>query len=990
MPANMQRTRVYFNSKRRYRPRFNNRRRAYRPRNGRRNKLPYIQDDRNVQRQNRMNTSGPTNPRPNNRRYNRRSPPSNNPNMHGKYNNRTRTSKRSGFNGGKFLQTGLKYGGMLLEHYLKNRKSEASGIPPNGPDAPLPSDPVELHSIASLYAPIDDAKKRTVIVEASLLTFFHNLARGWYAAIKKSCINFGRPNVNDKYFPTGLVARANNERTKHFFGSDTLMVNFLHNLIICNYNYAISNNVTKLLTRLPHHISFSIHVAATKMLIRVKNGVANIAVRIPSYIIKDETKAVSDDPIIAYLTPTDYIAGNAAGNPNVTAQMISEVPNILNALFAVQQHEAYPFKTTDELVSYLPGLSHFDADGKAVPVNLNLSEIVSVYGYAADTLSTYPGKYIHDLSGLVQTRISNVFRYLFFPQFIFQDATEYTLLPDSYNDKLSNNYYFDNYKLAIYFGCTAVIPNVDYLLTANMPLYYADNDVIRAGPTESSILSSVNSKALNYFTTRYNSNNTKPAAYKPPTRAAPGFHAALFSPHTYNFSIAMAQKMQNRICESSCTTAGLPGYSESCIDTFKYCKLYFKPFYSVASELHLRSGAWILQYDGRFVLPSPIVEDMKPYNTINTWTYRGGTESIGIQLLQFAMQDLYISYNPDNSSFQSNLNDWTLKPQPYVPTRDFLYSPLDEYYQSYDGLAYSPANYDRILNLNDVSLNEIRSYIKLNNVPELENTLPSMHTMYASLVSEASSDQYSILDSYNIYTPLTGEDFTKKNIAIFIKVALLPVLQTPDNINIPMTNVMNYPLTYYSDSARYTASLTQEKALYALCQYSFEASYNGASSELDYYYEALRRSMIGSWSDLAPMFQEALGQSIGGIFPVGDSAPGDALLNKVYSFLPNITKLMGTPIALNSKGRENIKKGKLGPMGWGRGLKKSAGGKLKALGANGDLQALLSTILRSVSNFDENGGITVNTPKTNQDKGFDWGSLLGLAVQYAPKIAEML
>lgn len=848
-------------------------------------------------------------------------------------------------------------------------KSQAN---PNAPRYPLSTS----RAVSFGKGVISDiALKRTLLYEKSVVDLTHNLASGWYAAIRKSCIRFGPSATNDKYFvdqayrqTSGLspIQGVSNARYDGFVTCHMLMINFLQNLLIANFNYLIQNDIQKLLTRLPQHLAFALTAAARKYVIRVRNGVTNIATRVPHFLLRNclfyKSSDAEANPCyydemqsnieMVFLPPQAWLGAQVE---NITATIsLDEVPGLLNYLYAVQLHEQYPFTTVDEVQTKLPGLTYYTNEGQATPVTLDLSEIVSVYGYAAyPGGSTYDGCYIHDLSGLEQTKISGIFRSIFFAQIRFDAEADYALIPDEFNDRLNTNYYFDNYKMAIYFGLTGNIPNVDYMLTAQMPYGYAPDDIIQEqDATDKNKVRSTSStsKGLSYLTAKYNSNDTRPAPYKAASRALPVFPSVNFSPHAYNLAIALAQKMQNRYYDFTAAPYPLDVISLYTIyddDPAKQNNLSpilynQRSYYTIFYEALLSTGVWVIQYDNRFVLPSPIIEDFKPYNSYNTWTYKGSQQSVGVQLNQESLGagrgSLPRIEPKDNkySGIYSNSNHWYLKNTAQYSSKLMMtdISKSTDIYYSYDGQVYSPFNFDTILDDHSKAMNEIRPYVKLNNCPEYETSLPSMHTLYVT----GGQNQ-----CYQIYTPLSMDDYTKKNVAIFLKVALLPFLQVPENVNIPMLNCTNVSENFFGN----IDVLFQPKTLFNLYQYSFVASYSGDSSELDFYYSQLRKHFVGSWSDLLPMFGQAASSllSNGGV--------------------QNLVMNMMRP-----------KSGKTAPY------------------ANGDITGVINTILASICNMDENGAVAVNTPppapeKKSSSGGF-WSSLGDIALKAAPMLLSLL
>lgn len=213
------------------------------------------------------------------------------------------------------------------------------------------------------------------------------------------------------------------------------------------------------------------------------------------------------------------------------------------------------------------------------------------------------------------------------------------------------------------------------------------------------------------------------------------------------------------------------------------------------SEIWYSWAVSVAQYIEKIPLPSVIFEEMKNFSDVNSWTMHGKPEPT-------AMYYKYVSIYCENLSTGAN------------PPGSMT---LNSYYQN---VAESAAY-----------MMEVRNFVRLNMAPEINNFMPSLHLM----VKDSQNRIYSILDA---------ESFHHKDIAMWLNYSYIPEIAESRPL----------PLTYIEVKA-----VDADYQLSRIYQMSFDASYQGKSSELDAYYMRLRDKQIG--------FFGALSSILGAILP---------------------------------------------------------------------------------------------------------------------------
>lgn len=799
----------------------------------------------------------------------------------------------------------------------------------------------------SLDTPTDSDKRNTLYIGGAY-TALLQLARGWYAAIRKTSISYGPRAYNDKYMFDQVARNINVPDYDKYNSSHLFMVNFLHQVLINNFNHLLTTDTERLLTRLPEHLSFTLNVMTKKYILRVRNGIVNLASRLPVPIYKEGMSIYFEQE---FLDPTLW--------------MTSKLPNaLLNQLFAIQQHKAYPFRTVDVPLTSLKNVLVHDEHGTATSTDMHIDEIVSVYGYATKPATETLGKYFYELSGLMQNPITNIFRFMFFPTFDSgnQDGDHFDVanyMPDRFNEKKQDGYFFDNDMYTVYFGMTGKISTADFCFVSEMPQFNSTDDIpfVPPPPEGQGHTISVTNKGLSYLREKYSSNSTMPEPYKPTTRSVPTYPEVTFSPHAYNLALQIGQALQSPYQLFAQIIARQPSAK---INYSDYINLYYSKFMNAMNEASFDYGVFLVQYNNRFVLPSPIVEQFKSINSYNTWSYKDSPQSVTVQLYLKAV-DLKLPTVEEIKPFNYSL--FHLKGGDDLP-EDFRIFQMGDYWRTYDGTEYRPYNFEAILASNDRAMQELRPYVKLNNCPEREIPLPSMHVMYKGNFKALESDIYVI----SIYTPLDLTSFQDKSMEIFIKYTLMPTIFIQDGINIPLLNISNRaihttPVGMW-DTYEYLA-------IFNLYQLSFVSSYDGPSSEMDFYYSELRRQMIGSWTDMIPMLGNAVSGLLGG---GGSEGVGDIVQSIMGSMGGEMGPMFNKVFDLLSH----------------PAVQKQA----PQFGMLGDILGMFGTPLRNMTNYDQNGYISTNiTPPESKEKPKKksfWSTLGDIALNAAPLLLELL
>lgn len=257
-----------------------------------------------------------------------------------------------------------------------------------------------------------------------------------------------------------------------------------------------------------------------------------------------------------------------------------------------------------------------------------------------------------------------------------------------------------------------------------------------------------------------------------------GFGAPLVSPNplAYNCALDLAQALQTQVA-NFCSVTGLntdprPVFNEN------------EKSWAVA----------VAQYIEKIPLPSVIFEETKNFSDINSWTMAGKPEPIA----------MYYKYN--------SIYNQALGPNAPVPGS----MTINQYFAN--------------VSLSMPYMMEIRSFVRLNMAPEINNFMPSVHLM----VKDSSNRIYSILDP---------EAFHHKDIAMWINYSYIPSI--PENRPLPLTYI---EVKNVDDSA-------QILRMYQMC---FDSSYQGKSSELDNYYQRLREKQIGFFGALSSILGAVL------------------------------------------------------------------------------------------------------------------------------------
>lgn len=793
-------------------------------------------------------------------------------------------------------------------------------------------------------SPPTDADKRNTIYIGGAYNALLQIARGWYAAIRKASISYGPRAYNDKYLFDQTTRNVDLDEYNTYNSSHLFMVNFLHQVLINNFNHLLTTDTERLLTRLPEHLSFTLNAMTRKYILRVRNGVVNLASRLPVPIHDEGSLAFFQQQ---YLDPAAWM----------TAPLSNA---LLNQLFAIQQHKAYPFRTVDVPVTLLKNVLVHDEHGSALPTDMHLDEIVSLYGYATKFPSSFSGKYFYELSGLMQNPITNIYRFIFFPTFASDSGIDvHQYMPDQYNEKKQDGYFFDNNMYATYFGMTGKISTADFCFVASMPTFNSPDDIVLVD-TEPQVgrphTSSITNKGLSYLIEKYSSNATMPSPYKPSSRADATYPEVTFSPHAYNLALQIGQALQSpyQLFAQKSLSDERPD-----VNYYHYLTMLYSRFMNAMNEASFDYGVFAVQYKNRFTLPSPIVEQFKSINSYNTWSYKDSSQSVTVQLY---LESISVNLSTVDDMKAYNGSFFHLKGGDDLP-EIFRVLNMGNYWRTYDGTEYRPYNFEAILSSNDRAMQEIRPYVKLNNCPEREMPLPSMHVMYKGNFNKLDGSIY----VQSIYTPLDLTSFEDKSMEIFLKYTLMPNISIKDGINIPLLNVTNRPYLNWS-----VEGVDREfEVIFNLYQLSFVSSYDGPSSEMDFYYSELRRQMIGSWTDMIPMLGNAVSGLLGG---GGSGGVGDI-----------IHSIMGTM------------GGEMGPL-FNKVFDLLAHPAVQKqapqFGMLGDILSMFGTPIRNMTNYDQNGYLSTNItppqPKEKPKKKSFWSTLGNIALDAAPLLLSLL
>jgi len=414
---------------------------------------------------------------------------------------------------------------------------------------------------------------------------------------------------------------------------------------------------------------------------------------------------------------------------------------------------ANPFKMTDTPLTESNISVYHDPSGKAIHSTMKIQEIASIYGYAINneedpSLTFVAACFNYDYSGLSSPSSTQLFRSSFFTRY---NKKSELIVDNNFNPVLLPNQWVDPGMVMFNYAVTGFVPTSEFTYPGTVPLPFAVTDVA-AKLTKSA--------GLEYLQKR--------CANGPPTAVSPDFLA-------YNCALDLAKALQTKN-----NNFYFPGNVEGL---------------PVILEEQWSYAISVAQFVEKIVLPSPIFEELKVYNDINSWTYVGKPEP---RAIYFQAPSVFLTILSANEDPKQNMT-------------------LATYYDK--------------VKLSAKYLSEIRYYVKLNFAPELNNYMPNLHLFLQG-------------NDGKIYSVLDLESFKHKDIGTWLNYSLIPQIKDDRPVALTYIEVKRTP--------------TYDEALSNLYQFAFDASYNGKSSELDFYYARLREKQIGFMGALASMLGTVL------------------------------------------------------------------------------------------------------------------------------------
>jgi len=376
---------------------------------------------------------------------------------------------------------------------------------------------------------------------------------------------------------------------------------------------------------------------------------------------------------------------------------------IITYILQCMELPAYGFALTNQLVQESTIATYHAPDGTAINSTMKMTELASIVGVAiadVDTINQVYTYKCYDWNGLTNPSSTHAFRLGFFADLGNDPAN----LPSDYDYNLVylRNFALNPHALFQQFVITSIIPTLEFGYAGNSDKsFFATFDKTGDYAT---------SQGLEYLFERQKNNaNDKP-------------YYTTFSELSYNCALFLAIALQTKCNNYYINNRAGKNFNDWVFDG--------------AAETKTSYAVAVAQFLERVPLPSPVFEEIKNFSDLNSWTYIGRPEPVGIQ--------------------------W--------------FADMTFFFQTVTG----PDEFFANVKANSQVMFEFRNKVRLNYAPELTGYMPSVHLF----VREASSNRlFSVLDSESLRT---------KDVMIFLNSSVIPTVASPIPLAMNYISVKNF------------------------------------------------------------------------------------------------------------------------------------------------------------------------------------------------------